>query len=118
MILLLSSKERGREAVKQILQLMNKLFKAVLKAKSPGDPDTVINATKITVVLRKELANTLNDSTPLGSELGLFRLPKLGLFQNGKFEDDTASLQVKPRSKRRKMSYNIKQHCCVTSILF
>lgn len=72
---------------------MNKIFTAVLKAKSPGDADTVINTTSITAILRKTLANTLNDSM-LGSELGLFRLPKLGLFEDGKFEEDAVSLQV------------------------
>ena len=71
------------------------MFRAVLRAKSPGDPDTVINGTKMTVILKKALANTLNDSV-IDTELGLFRLPKLGLFQNGMLEDDAAGLQVNP----------------------
>ena len=72
---------------------MKDMLTAVLKAKSPGDEDTVFNTTLIRVVLHKALANTLNDST-IGSDLGLFTLPKLGLFQNGVFMDDSLGLQV------------------------
>ena len=88
---------------------MNKLFTAILKAKSPGDPDTAIKTTKMTVVLRKELVNTLKNGSILGSALGQFILPKLGFFQKGKFEDDAASLQVKPWSNRHSRCCGILQ---------
>lgn len=67
---------------------------AVLKAKIPGDADTVINTAKITAVLQKALANSLNGSI-VQNELGMFTLPNLGLFQNINFEDYALNLQVR-----------------------
>ena len=87
-------KDRGREASKEILDLVNKMCLTVLKAKTPGDADTVINTTKITAILQKALANSLNGSI-VQNELGLFRLPNLGLFQNMNFEDYAVNLQVR-----------------------
>ena len=65
----------------------------VLKAKTPGDADTVIHTEKIIAVLQKVLAHSLNGSM-VQNNLGLFRLPKLGLFQNTNFKDDAINLQV------------------------
>lgn len=75
------------------MKIMKDMLTAVLRAKSPGDEDTVFNTTLIRVVLHKALANTLNDSS-IGSDLGLFTLPKLGLFQMGVFKDDSLGLMV------------------------
>lgn len=66
---------------------------AVLKAKIPGDADTVINTAKITAVLQKALTNSLNGSI-VQNELGMFTLPNLELFQNINFEDYAVNLQV------------------------
>ena len=93
----LSSKETGREASKLIMEIIDNMCTTVLKAKSPGDPQTVINITKISAILQKVLVSALDDFI-LGNYLGQFKLPKLGQFQNKTFEDGTVNLQVRTMS--------------------
>jgi len=71
----LSKQERSRNVSSRILQALNKIWLAVLGAKTPGDVDTVINTTNIAARLRKTLAQSIKDST-IEHDLGMFKLPK------------------------------------------
>lgn len=68
---------------------------AVLRAKSPGDADTVINMTKIAARLRKTLVSSMND-TRIQLDLGMFELPKEDIFPEQNLTRDlTVNLQVR-----------------------
>lgn len=86
--------ERSRNVSSKILQALNKICLAVLRAKTPGDVDTVINTTNIAARLRKTLAQSMNDST-IDHDLGMFKLPKEEMFPASNLTvDDAINLQV------------------------
>lgn len=89
-----SIQERSRNVSSAILQALNKICLAVLRAKTPGDADTVINTTNIAARLRKTLAQSMNDST-IDHYLGMFKLPKDEMFPaSNQTVDDAINLQV------------------------
>jgi len=86
--------ERSRNVSSKILQALNKICLAVLRAKTPGDVDTIINTTNIAARLRKTLAQSMNDST-IDHDLGMFKLPKEEMFPASNLTvDDAINLQV------------------------
>lgn len=89
-----SIQERSRNVSSAILQALNKMCLAVLRAKTPGDADTVINTINIAARLRKTLAQSMNDST-IDHYLGMFKLPKDEIFPaSNQTVDDAINLQV------------------------
>ena len=90
----LSIQERSRNVSSTILEALNKICLAILRAKTPGDVDTVINTTNIAARLRKTLAQSMNDST-IDHDLGMFKLPKDEMFTtSNQTVDDVINLQV------------------------
>lgn len=86
--------ERSRNVSSTILQALNKICLAILKAKKLGDVDTVINTTNIAARLRKTLAQSINDST-IDHGLGMFKLPRDEMFPvSNQTVDDAINLQV------------------------
>ena len=83
------TKERSRNVSITILQAINKMCMAVLRAKTPGDVDTVINTTKIAARLRKTLVDSMNDSK-IEHDLGMFKLPKEEMFPDKNLTADHA----------------------------
>lgn len=86
--------ERSRNVSSTILQALNKICLAILKAKKLGDVDTVINTTNTAARLRKTLAQSINDST-IDHGLGMFKLPRDEMFPvSNQTVDDAINLQV------------------------
>ncbi|KAL9972511.1 hypothetical protein ACROYT_G018833 [Oculina patagonica] len=82
-------RERSGNVSSTILQAINNMCMAVLKAKTPGDADTVINTTEIAARLRKTLVDSLNDSK-IEHDLGMFKLPKEEMFPEKNLTGDNA----------------------------